>query len=367
MIERQNISQRQAFYIFIAPIYSLLIFLHPNIISIAGRGAWAAEIIGFLSLLPLVLWTLWLGQTAPGHTIMEILEMTAGKIIGRTAGLIYTLIITIIAALSIRNLCGMLQIFILPDTPIWVTSLVILGISIIIAQGGIEVQGRMAETLVIVANLTFFLGVSLAFVGQFNLDFIIPFFDRSIGELAKGSFLTAGLESGSNLCLLAVVAALPRPLDNFRAITKVYFVGGLILSSVTLIIIGIFGVDEAARLALSGLSVAWSAQLGNFIQGTEVFVVVGFIEIQILAVGVYAYCGWVETTRTFNYWCPRLWITLIASLTAVLAISINSLNDSYFLSTLVGPYLVLPFTFLLLLITSICLLIRGRKVAVRNT
>ncbi|MFZ5644751.1 MAG: GerAB/ArcD/ProY family transporter [Bacillota bacterium] len=361
MSERQKISQRQAFYFLYSPSVILFTFQFATVINIAGRESWVAGSIGILFMMTFSLWTLWLSQFAPGHTILEILEMVAGQIIGRAVGIVYTLITVIIAALVLRNLSGMLQTITLPNTPVWVTILVILGTGAVIAHGGIEVQGRLAEVLVIVLFTIFFSGFLLGLRGQFNTDFIIPVFDRGIRDLVGGAYFTAGQIATGNLCLLVMVAALPRSGDSYPMIAKLYLSFLIIAFTGTLGTIGVFGAEEGARMAFADFNVTL------LIQGLEVAIVVPYILGSILSVAAFTYCYWVETTRTFNNWRPAIWQTITVSLAAVTAISISSNNESYFLSTLVSSYLALPFTLLVLLLTSACLLLRGGKAAGKKT
>jgi len=363
MIEQQKISQRQAFYFILSTAFGTIIFLHSEVINLAGRGGWIAEIAGIFMLIPLALWTLFLARLAPGHTILEILEAVMGKFIGRIIGGIYALISIALTALILRLITGMIRVFFLDDTPFLVTGLIILVLAAVIVDGGIEGQGRMGEVLEILLLSVFFFGVGIGFFSQLNSAFFIPLFDRGIADFSQGVYLSAGFVAEVILFLIVMVAALPWPADSYWVVTKGFLWAGTILGFAALSIIGVFSAEEAARMSFGGINVALNLRIGKFIQGVEVFVIIPFILLSILNVAAHLYAGWVAERAIVNNWRPQILFGGTVALTAVLFSQVTSFNEAYFLSILLGRYVTLPFTVLVLLLTSIGVLIRGGKVA----
>jgi len=361
MLKIQKISRRQLALLMILNITGLLAFSSSTVISLSGRAAWVAITAGTIMLLPLALWSLWLGNSVPGHTILEILEINAGKFIGRMTGIAYIIISIAASSLMLRNLSGLLQIFILPDTSVLVTSMLILVLPVLMAQGGIEGLGRMTEVIWPVNMIIFTIGMSFALIGQLNLKLFTPVFDRGLKALAEGTYLSAGFNSTFILFLFVMVAALSRPADHYRLVFKAFLVCLPLMALGALLAIGTFGAEQAQTLPEVGLSVARYASLGRFVQGVEIFVVVSYILNTMMTIGMHLYCAWTVTIRIVNNWKPYIWLIGIACLTMFLSVGIRSFNESMLLSGLLSLYGSLPFAFFALLLTTASLLLRGIK------
>ncbi len=358
MIARQKISQRQVFYFLFSTAAGTIAYLHSVVIALAGRGAWIAEMVGIWSLLPLALWTLYLGRMAPGRTIMEILELVAGKIIGRAVGALYVLVSIAVTGLVLRLITSIVGVFLLPDTPGLVITLSLLALTTLIAAEGIEVQGRMGEILVVILLGIFFVAVNLAFTTQFRLDYFFPLFDRGAGQFAQSAYLSAGLAAEANLFLLVMVAAFPQPADAYWAVARSFLWDGLLLGLAAMSIIGVFGAEEAARVAFGGVNMALDIQLG-FLQGLEIFFIMVYILVGILTVIAHTYSAWMTAASICNNWRPHMLLAGTAVITALLTTRLVSYNEACFFSVLLARYVILPLIALILLLTSIGVLLRG--------
>ncbi|MCM1564373.1 MAG: GerAB/ArcD/ProY family transporter [Dehalobacter sp.] len=362
MIENQKISGRQLAVLLILNIGCLVSFAWNTIIGVSGRAAGVAVSAGMIVLLPLTLWSLWLGNSLLGHTILEILEINAGKIIGKMIEIVYIILSIAASSLMLRSLSGLLQIFILPDTPILVLSLLILVLPVLMARDGIEGLGRMSEIIWLVVMVIYIPGIGFALIGQLNLELFTPIFDRGLKALAEGTYLSAAYFSIFILFLFVITAALPRPADHYRFMFKALLVfTPLMATEVVLPAIGTFGAEQAGSLSEIGLSVAKSASLGRFIQGLDIFIVVAYILVTMMNIGMCMYCGWTASIRIFNNWKPNLWLIVNTCLILFLSISIHSFNESVLLSELLSIYGIFPFAFFVLLLATASLLLRGKK------
>lgn len=360
MIKNQKISSRQAFFLIASLSIGTNIIIFTDIFKLAGRESGIAQITSQLLVIPLALWTLRIGQSAPGLTILEILEMTAGKIVGRVACGVYAVISVAVMTLVTKYYIGVLQAFSLPNTPLWVTSFVFLILTTTIARTGIEVVGRLCEILFIVVHIIYFLGISPAFL-DINTDLIFPVFERGVADFATGSYLLAGGFSESVLFLFIMVAALPRPTNNYWTVSKALLFEAAIFATASIVILGIYGVEIASHLPFSPIQVALDLQKGKFLQGLEVFVQVDYILGAILCVTGHTYAASVATAKIFNNRLPMVWLVMVSTSVAIMLNFIPSLNENIFYATLLGRYATLPFITLVLLIISAGLILRGRK------
>lgn len=365
MIENQKISSRQAFYFIFTTAFGTIAYMPAITLQLSGRAGGIIETISISSLILLAFWTLWLGQKAPGYTILEILETVAGKIVSKVVGGIFTLLFLTIAALFLRMTTAMLQEFTLPFTPVWVTMLVILTLAIAIAYSGIEVLGRLGEVLQVVLLVIYYVILTPWVLIQLQPEYFSPVFDRNIQDYAKCAYFAASNTIWPNMFLMVMVAAIPSPARSYWAITKAFLFAALFIGLAAIPVIGQFGVEEGSRMAFGGLDVALNLRMGKFIQGLEVFAQIAYILITILGVTAYLYGGWTAAVGIFNNRFPRILLAIIASTVVVLVLSIHSFNEASYFSIQLG-YITLPFVVFILLLTTICLFLRGGKVAKNN-
>lgn len=362
MIEKQKISLRQAFYFIFTTAFGTIAYMPATVLQLSGRAGGIIEIMSIFLLVPLALWTLWLGQKAPGHTILEILETVAGKIVGKVVGGIYTLFFLTIGALFLRMTTGMLQEFTLQFTPVWVTMFVILTLAITIAYSGIEVLGRLGEVLQVVLLVIYYVILTPWVLIQLQPEYFSPLFDRNIQDYVKCAYFAASNTIWPNMFLLVMVAAIPSPAISYWAITKAFLFAAVFLGLAAIPVIGMFGAEEGSRMAFGGLDVALNLGMGNFIQGLEVFLQIAYILITILGVAAYLYGSWVAAVQVFNNQFSRTLLAITAISVGAMVLSIHSYTEAYIFAIRLG-YITLPFVVFILLLTTIFLFLRGRKVA----
>jgi len=355
------ISKIQVFFIMAIVCSGTSINTFSEIFKLAGRASAIANMTSLLLLIPLALWALRLAQFAPGHTILEILEMTAGKFFSKVACGLYTLISFAVMTLTARHIGFLLQASSLPNTPLYVTSFVLLTLSTFIARGGIEVLGRLCEVLYILTNVIFWLGTFGASLG-INFDFLFPVFDRGVTNIAAAAYLQAGSVSEGILLLLIMVAALARPADSYnKAVSMGILLVVVNFASASMLIIGVYGVEVASHFLIPEIQVSIDVQQGNFVQGLEMFVQVASICTVTLGVAAHTYAASVATAKIFNNRYPMVWLAMTFASVAFLVNWIPSFNEVVLYSTLLGRYVTLPFIIIILFITSTGLLFRGRK------
>jgi spore germination protein (amino acid permease) len=358
MQKEQHISKMQAACISAISFYGVVLYYF----KIPGRAGWLIYIGAFVILIPLAFWILYLADLYPGKTLLEIVEITVGKLISRVINLIF-IFITIIMALCLLNFyASLLQTYFLINTPIWVVILVITILSTFISKSGIEVLGRLNIVLLVLAEIIFFAAdFSGIGGGQFRLENILPVFFESPLKYMKSLYEMTGIQIDGLLILFTMTTAFPMPKKYFKAVTIGFLIAAISFGTATIIIIAGLGADQASTVAYSAINLVQLVQIGAFIHGMEIFVTIPFQFVVFSKCTLYLYSCWTAAKQIFSNWKPQLHLWVLFMVVTAAAIWINSYNTAYYITTILSRYVMLPFILLVLSIATIGCLVKRRK------
>ncbi len=132
---------------------------------------------------------IYLGNRFNNFTLIEYTEKISGKIVGKIIGIYYTGFLLLFSIINVATLVEILNSALFPETPTWVTTIIMLITCVYIAyKGGLETIARGGEVFV-----PFILGgVILLFIilGYNNYDFtvLLPILkDSTFKELNIGA------------------------------------------------------------------------------------------------------------------------------------------------------------------------------------
>ncbi|EJP6472359.1 endospore germination permease [Clostridium botulinum] len=142
-MKREAISEKQMqLLIFSYPLGSYLLF---NIGSEVKQDAWIASIIGIILSIPIFAMYGRLMDLYPGKNIFDILDITFGKILGKTLQVIFVLHIIFTSSYTLNNLMDFIKLSALWETPKFVPILFIGILMLWIVNEGIEVIYNYAK------------------------------------------------------------------------------------------------------------------------------------------------------------------------------------------------------------------------------
>ncbi len=360
MPENIKLSREQIVFLAFIGIIGNIVYTHTWIDNATDRAAWVASLVGILLLIPFAVWIFYLGKCYPQGTVLEILETGLGKFLSSPIIIVYILINIAVAVAQLNMFTAMLNVFFLHYTPSWVIMLFLILVSVILANGGITAFARLVEVLALLGVMNYFATFIFTYPQFFHVEYIIPIFDTSLLGFTKGTVFMLGGASECLLLLMVIIQFIPDPAKHYTWIITGIAFSAVIFSSAIMIIIAIMGPELAKRIAFGGVNAAKLIQLGDFIQGLEIFI---FGTYQFIAIGkttMCMYCAWTSAKMFYNK-KPLLQLLIIALMIFVPSIWLNSYNKAYFLGVALGNYIILPFSVVILLLASLSILIKNKR------
>ena len=208
-----KITHGQAAFLSYASAAGNIVFTFTFATSIIGRAFWVAVLIGALMNIPFALWILYLGKSQQGGTIFDILETGLGKVVCKIIIVMYLLLNIAIAVCMLNMFSGMIKLYFLQFTPTFAIMLFIVLICTIFANSGIQNFARLVEILGLLFTVNYFFGFFLSFFKTFKMEYVVPVFDTSSIQFAKGIMISAGT-CGESLMFLMIFKKSDRKADE---------------------------------------------------------------------------------------------------------------------------------------------------------
>lgn len=361
MLKSQKISGLQLVYLTFASAYGGVVFYHSYNTSLSGRTAWIGELLcGFL-IIPFALWILKIGKLFPGKNIFKILELLGGRIINIIFSTVYVAYNILLSALLLRMMMGLLKALVLHLTPTWATASIIVGMSFLIADSGVEVLARLSASLEVILLGILFLGLAMGLIPHFDISNILPIIDCSFLPFLQTIYMAGGGHSECILFMLIVVENLHSPSHNYKLLTKGLLISVVLMpGSVSFLLSATISPEEASTIAFAGINTAYAVSMGKFIQGLEVFVVTTYVLITVMKLSGNFYSSWVASEQIFKKE-SRILLIIISAITFLGALRIPSFNLAFDYYILAIKYFAFPFYIAILGLVSILIFLKGKK------
>jgi len=360
MLENIKLTREQVFFLVFISALGNMVYSHTWIDDETDRAAWVAALAGILLVIPFAVWILYLGKKHPGGTVLDILDAGLGRIPCAVVSISYIFINIAVAVAMLNLFTQLLKTFFIMFTPVWVIMLFLVAIAAMFVNGNLKAFARTVQMLTILGLMNYFVSFIHAFPEFIHLEYIIPVFDTSLLGFMKGTLFMAGATSECLLLLMVIVAFIPDPGKHYLWVVYSLVFCAVIFPSAILIIIAMMSPELAKRIAFGGVNAAKLIQIGEFLQGLEVFI---FGTYQFLAIGkitICLYCAWTAAKKIFNNWKPGVQLILIALMILIPSVWLNSYNKAYQLAVLLG-YVILPFSICLLLLASFSIMLKKHR------
>lgn len=356
-----KITREQAVWLVFASASGNIVYTFTWVVAITNRPYWIAVFIGVILNIPFAVWIMYLGKYYQGRTIFDILQDTLGKFPCSIIIAAYISLNAAIAACMLNMYVLTIKVFFLQYTPSWILMLFLVAMGAIFADSGIRTLGRLIETLVILFVVNYFSGFFLSFIRVFRIENITPVFDTTLMQFAKGILITAGTVSECLLFLMAVAGSIPDSHRHVSWVVKGLAYWAVILSFAIFIMGGMISPELLMRIAQAGVAVSRIIQIGEFIRGMEVLILITYQLIAIIKVSLCLYSSWISAQKLFGWKNNKLHLLFVSIVTFSLPVWINSFNTGYFLSLFLGTYVILPFTVFMLLLATLCIFIKNKN------
>lgn len=361
METKGQLTLSQVAFITFASAAGNIVYTFTFVTALTGRPFWVAEFIGVVSNIPLAIWILYLGNRLQGDTIFDILQDGIGKILTKILIVIFYAINIAGAVCMLVMFTGTLQVFFLQRTPSFIIMLFLVVICAVFVSSGLKTAARLIEILSILYTINFFLGFFLSFFKLFKVEYILPIFDTNSLQFLKGVLVTTGGASECLLPLMVIMGYVPKMKKQYLSVVKGIASWSLFLMFGTFIFEGDIGHELLSRIAQAGITVARVIQIQNFIRGLEILILMTYQYFCITKITSFLYCCYASAQKLFQVKKSSWLLIISAALIFFGSVWVNSFNAAYYYALILDTYIVLPFSLLLLILGTLCLVIKKVK------
>lgn len=338
-----------------------IVYCHTWIDDATDRSAWLAGLAGILLIIPFALWILYICRNNQEATVFDIVENGLGKIVTVVLCIAFIAVNVLTAVANLNMFTEMIKVFFLTLTPGWIIMLFVVLLSVIFISRGLTMFARLAEMLTILGLLNYFGSFLFAFPSDFNLGYIIPVFDTSWSGFMKGAFFITGEASECLLLLLIIVRFIPDPFKHHKWINYGIAVSGVIFAFAILLIIAMLSPELTKRIAFGGVNAAKLLHIGDYVHGLEIFIFGTYDFLVVGKIALCLYCSRMALQNIFSSKKNLLYILITAVLIFSCSTALSSYNKAYFLGVILGSYVTLPLTILILILASLSTVIINKK------
>ncbi|WP_342044523.1 GerAB/ArcD/ProY family transporter [Bacillus sp. OTU530] len=210
-------SKQLVFMIIQAQIGVGILSLPHNVALVAKQDGWISTLIAG-GITQVIIWAMWgLCRRFPSLSLYQILPNILGGVVGKLFTLSYVLYFTVTGSLVLARYSDILDKWILPRTPNWITMLLILLTCIYIVNEGLT---SIARFYVLVSPILIILIVLISYsMKDANFLYIFPIGGNSIQTIFKGSKEVAFSMLGFELFLFIHPFVQSSGKDKLKAIT----------------------------------------------------------------------------------------------------------------------------------------------------
>ncbi|GGF29220.1 germination protein [Halobacillus andaensis] len=274
-MDNQTISPRQfMFLVILFTIGSSIIIVPGPLAAQAKQDAWLSITISLLIGLTLILFYNHMAKLMEGKTFVQATIMVFGNWFGRFILFFYLSFLFILAALVLRNIGDFMTTEIIPETPLQFTHILFLIVVIWGAYLGLEVMGRSAEMFMPwVFLLLLFFTITLA--PQINVENLQPFLGEGFMPVLSTSTFVIGTPLLEMVTFLMIFPYVKDAKTKRKAWVLGVFIGGMILTLITLLCLLVLGSDLTALNTFPSYKLAQKINIAGFLEGLEI--VIGII------------------------------------------------------------------------------------------
>jgi len=230
------------------------------------QDIWIVTLLGTLVSVLFVLLVARLGLRSPDKTIIEQAELLLGKYLGKLVGIVLVWYWMSVACGAARELGEAYTVAIMPETPVLVFMVATVFPAANAARNGLEVVGRMGESILWV--VLFFAALVLVLpYDQMRFKNLAPVLARGFRPLMlpTGTVVSFFLEF---IILGMILPYLARPRDATRYSVHAVLASGLVMTWFAVALVAVFG-PALPDLAMPAFSLSRMISIANFFERIE--------------------------------------------------------------------------------------------------
>lgn len=272
-MQKEQITDKEG--ICLLTLYMMGSTLILGVASDAKNDAWLSVIAAIFMVLPMIFIYSRILFLYPGMDLYDILNIIFGKTLGKIIAFIYIWYSFHLGALVVRNFAEFLNTVAIPETPMIVSMLYLILVSIAAVRSGIEVMSRISAYFLPILLIILFI-IQILIIPQLRFNYIKPFLEKGLGPVLRGGFQAFSFPFAESIIFTGVFYT----LKNRKSPYKVYLWGTLLPGSIIIILtlrnILILGPLLESLYFPSYVAVS-RISIGDFIQRIEVNVAIVFV------------------------------------------------------------------------------------------
>ncbi|QDY84554.1 GerAB/ArcD/ProY family transporter [Paenibacillus polymyxa] len=230
----------------------------------------------------------------PDQDLMQAM-VSSHPVLGRALLAIYLILFLIIFARDLRIITDLVEVVLLPLTPIVITSLILLLTLVFMAKGGISTMVNMGEIFVPLLIVTL-LTMPLFFGRNMDFSMLRPYLHPEVEGVIKGSWRMLGYM----VDILIVPFVLPGKSYNGRSAWFGHLTGTVYLILLVLLSELVIGVPILSRLFYPSYELVRQLQLTDFLDRFDLFVAALTVPTFLIKIGVDLYVISLAVKRMFT-------------------------------------------------------------------
>ena len=357
-MEPGRISNRQLAFLMTTVLLATVIYFMPQVAArTVQQDSWITALLSIVWGILVVLTIAALYRRFPGLTLIEYLPLILGKPLGKLVGLLYVFWFLGTGAFVLRQFAMLLNIAVMPATPVMVFMATMMILVVYALRGGLEVWTRVNEILLPIIIVALLMIMILPYE---SMDFrrLLPAASHPTGVLIVSSLISASWR-GEIFMAAMFLPALGSSRHTSRNLVLVMLMVGLILAGIEVATVAVFGGVNTGELELPIFSLARMISFAKIFDRLEVLVVFTWILGNFIKLCVFMYCSTVGVAQVMEFKKFDFLFLPIAVLMVALGDNFleNVADFTDFLTHVWGAYGLLSFElvipFILLLITLI--------------
>lgn len=304
-----------------------------------AQDLWIATLSGAVLAAVILMPLLFLGLKYPEQTIIQYSQTILGSIPGKVVGLILIVYWLKVAADVIYAIGDAFTLAVMPETPIWVFTVLIAFMGAYTAGHGLEVIGRISLNFMAIIILVGILVIVLPFEAA-KVGNLLPVLKNGVQLLVKPVLVS--LSFWAQLVVVGMLLPhLNRIRDGVRFSGYAFLIIGILrlLFSITLTVV--FGVT-AKDLSLPAYSLVRMIRVARFLERIEIIVLISWTLAAAVKLALLLWAGSLGLVQIFGF---SNYPSLVYPLGIICIIAAHLLHDNHmeYMSALVqsAPFIVI--------------------------
>lgn len=288
--ENRKISLRQMQALLLLDCFgTTVLFLPAELARFSGRACWVVALLSGVVFAVLSLLLTSVGKRLPQGTVVDWCRGCFGDFFGAIVLIGLAMKLLLDGMLELRMFSEIVCRSMLPTTPVWAISLVVLAVAGSLAAQGTECRGRMAEILFFLVAIPLAV-ILLAVAISSKYHRILPLELPSVSEIGSGIAAMSIVFQGLTF-LYFIYPDLKRPARSRSAVLKSSALTGLVVTAMVFLCLAVYGesilsekllpsLQMMERVSFTGVFLTrqdvlllwfWMASVSVFLSGTLFF------------------------------------------------------------------------------------------------